>query len=89
MRILKIVILSFFALIVIYFLGPKPAAPNYNNNLIQVPSEPAALESYIKTKEAAHKVKTDNATPILPQCSIPHTEITFGATNNGAMRLIN
>lgn len=64
-RFLKITAVLVALLAIVYFLGPKPAAPIYNNNLIQVPSEPAALESYIKTKEAAHKVKTDNEARIV------------------------
>ena len=64
-RFLKIIAALVALLAIVYFLGPKPAAPIYNNNLIQVPSEPAALESYIKTKEAAHKVKPDNEARIV------------------------
>ena len=64
-RFLKIIAVLVALLAIVYFLGPKPAAPIYNNNLIQVPSEPAALESYIKTKEASHKVKTDNEARIV------------------------
>lgn len=64
-RFLKIIAVLVALLAIVYFLGPKPAAPIYNNNLIQVPSEPAALESYIKTKESAHKVKPDNEARIV------------------------
>lgn len=64
-RFLQIIAVLVALLAIVYFLGPKPAAPIYNNNLIQVPSEPAALESYIKNKEAAHKVKTDNEARIV------------------------
>jgi esterase/lipase len=64
-RFLKIIAVLVALLVIVYFLGPKPAAPIYNNNLIQVPSEPAALESYIEAKEAAHKVKPDNEARIV------------------------
>lgn len=64
-RFLKIIAVLVALLAIVYFLGPKPAVPIYNNNLIQVPSEPAALESYIKTKESAHKVKPDNEARIV------------------------
>ena len=64
-RFLKIIAVLVALLAIVYFLGPKPAAPIYNNNLIQVPSEPAALESYIEAKEAAHKVKPDNEARIV------------------------
>ena len=64
-RFLKIIAALVALLAIVYFLGPKPAAPIYNNNLIQVPSEPAALESYIEAKEGAHKVKPDNEARIV------------------------
>jgi pimeloyl-ACP methyl ester carboxylesterase len=64
-RILKIIAALVALLVIVYFLGPKPAAPIYNNNLIQVPAEPAALEDYISSKEAAHKVKPDNEARIV------------------------
>ena len=64
-RFLKIIAALVAVLAIVYFLGPKPAAPNYNNNLIQVPSDPAALEAFIRSKEAAHKVKPDNEARIV------------------------
>ena len=64
-RFLKIITVVVAVLAVVYFLGPKPAAPIYNNNLIQVPSDPAALEAFIRSKEAAHKVKPDNEARIV------------------------
>jgi esterase/lipase len=64
-RFLKIIAVLVALLAIVYFLGPKPAAPIYNNNLIQVPAEPTALEDYIRSKEAAHKVKPDNEARIV------------------------
>lgn len=64
-RFLKIIAALVALLAIVYFLGPKPAAPIYNNNLIQVPAEPTALEDYIRFKEAAHKVKPDNEARIV------------------------
>jgi esterase/lipase len=64
-RSLKIIAALFALLAIVYFLGPKPAAPIYNNNLIQVPSDPAVLEAFISSKEAAHKVKPDNEARIV------------------------
>ncbi len=64
-RFLKIIAVLVALLAIVYFLGPKPAAPIYNNNLIQVPSKPAALEDYIKANEAAHKVKPGNEARIV------------------------
>lgn len=64
-RLLKIIAALVALLAIVYFLGPKPTAPLYNNNLIQVPSDPAALEAYISVNEATHKIKTDNEARIV------------------------
>ena len=64
-RFLKIIAVLVALLAIVYFLGPKPAAPIYNNNLIQVPSDPAALEAFVKANEAVHKVKPDNEARIV------------------------
>jgi esterase/lipase len=64
-RFLKITAALVALLAVVYFLGPKPAAPIYNNNLIQVPSDAAALEAYVASNEAKHKVKPDNEARIV------------------------
>jgi esterase/lipase len=64
MRILKIVILSFFALIVIYFLGPKPPKPVLNEALPTVASI-NALDAYITAMEAPYKIKPNNEAKIV------------------------
>src|SRR5690242_9587482 len=52
-------------LIVAYLLGPNPSTPDYNTAMPVVPTEPAALESYIQQHEAAHKIKPDNEARIV------------------------
>ena len=64
MRILKIVILSFFALIVIYFLGPQPPKPVLNEVLPTVASL-NALDASIADMEATHKIKLNNQAKII------------------------
>lgn len=64
MRILKIVILSFFALIVIYFLGPKPPKPVLSESLPTVASI-NNLDAYITTMEAPYKIKPNNEAKII------------------------
>ena len=64
MRILKIVILSLFALFVIYFLGPKPAKPELNAVLPTIASI-NTLEPYITAMEAPHKIKPNNQARII------------------------
>ena len=64
MRILKIVILSIFALIVIYFLGPKPPKPVLNETLPTVASIDT-LDAYITAMEAPYKIKPNNEAKII------------------------
>jgi esterase/lipase len=64
-RFLKIIAALVAVLAAVYFLGPKPAAPIYNNNLIQVPSDAASLEAYVASNEAKHQVKPDNEARIV------------------------
>jgi esterase/lipase len=64
-RFLKIIAALIAVLAIVYFFGPKPEAPIYNNNLIQVPAEPAALEAYVASNEAKHQVKPDNEARIV------------------------
>ncbi len=52
-------------LFVLYLLGPSPATPSYNKEKPAVPSEPAALETYIRGQEALHKLKPDNEARIV------------------------
>lgn len=65
MKFLKGLGIFLLLLIVVYFLGPQPAAPKFNKDLPAIPSEPAALEKYIKDHEALHKLKPDNEARIL------------------------
>jgi esterase/lipase len=64
MRILKIVILCFFALIVIYFLGPKPSEPVLSDALPTVASI-NTLDAYITAMEAPYKIKPNNEARII------------------------
>ena len=52
-------------LIILYFLGPRPATPVYAKELPVVPTEPAMLEKYIKDREALHQLKSDNEARIV------------------------
>ena len=65
MRFLKWFGVVLFLLIIVYFLGPQPAAPKFTKDLPIVPAEPAMLETYIKDHEAKHKLKPDNEARIL------------------------
>jgi pimeloyl-ACP methyl ester carboxylesterase len=52
-------------LIILYLLGPSPAAPVYSPVMPVVPSAPADLEGYIRGQEAMHKLKPDNEARIV------------------------
>ena len=65
MKFLKWLAIILLLLIVIYFVGPKPSTPKYTKDLPAIPAEASALEQYIKTNEATHKLKPDNEARIL------------------------
>ena len=49
----------------IYFLGPAPDHPDYDQTLPHVPDSPAALDLYVKSKESEHRLKPDNEARII------------------------
>jgi len=65
MRFLKWFGIFLLVLIVIYFLGPQPSTPKYNNELPSIPSDAVQLEEYIANNESKHKLKPDNEARIL------------------------
>ncbi len=65
MRSVKIILGIVLVLIVIYFVGPHPSKPIYNQVLPTVPTTAAALEQYISQEEAKHAVKKDNEAKII------------------------
>ena len=65
MRFLKWFGIFLLILIVVYFLGPQPSTPKYNNELPAVPPDPIQLENYISANESKHKLKPDNEARIV------------------------
>ena len=65
MRFLKWFGIFLLVLIIVYFLGPQPPTPRYNNELPNIPSDAIQLEKYIANNEAKHKLKPDNEARIL------------------------
>jgi esterase/lipase len=65
MKFLKWTGIVLLLFIIIYFLGPRPAHPNYSNNLPEVPTDPVGLENYVRTNEAKHQLKPDNEARII------------------------
>jgi esterase/lipase len=65
MRFLKWFGIFLLILIIVYFLGPQPSTPKYNNELPNIPSDATQLEKYIANNESKHKLKPDNEARIL------------------------
>ncbi len=65
MRFLKWFGIFLLVLIIVYFLGPQPPTPKYNNELPNIPSDAMQLEKYIANNEAKHKLKPDNEARVL------------------------
>ncbi|HKC36189.1 MAG TPA: hypothetical protein VKB95_09005 [Chitinophagaceae bacterium] len=65
MRFLKWFGIFLLVLIIVYFLGPQPSTPKYNNQSPVVPSDAAQLEKYIADNESKHKLKPDNEARIV------------------------
>ncbi|HYM95216.1 MAG TPA: alpha/beta hydrolase [Chitinophagaceae bacterium] len=65
MRFLKTFGFFLVVLILIYFLGPQPSAPEFSKILPDVPSNASSLEKYVHDREALHKLKPDNEARII------------------------
>lgn len=61
----KVLLSIIILLTVIYFLGPHPKTPVYSTALPTVPSNATALEHYIDSNEAQHKLKPNNEARIV------------------------
>lgn len=55
----------FLLLFALYFLGPEPSKPDFDENLPLVPETADALEAYIRNQEARHRIKKDNEARIV------------------------
>lgn len=62
----------FILLAGIYFLGPEPERPFYNETMPIVPSNADALEKYIESNEKKHHVKPGNEARIIWNDSSKH-----------------
>ena len=65
MRFVKIILGIVLVLVVVYFVGPHPSKPIYDQALPSVPSTATELEQYISQEEAKHPVKKDNEAKII------------------------
>jgi pimeloyl-ACP methyl ester carboxylesterase len=63
----RLILISFpiVFLIAAYFLGPVPHKPTWDKSIVQVPSDPKALENYIANHESQHTLKPDNEARII------------------------
>lgn len=60
---LSLIVISI--LVILYYLGPRPATPRYDPLLPVVPQQPTALDQYVTVKEGHHKLKPDNEARIV------------------------
>jgi esterase/lipase len=65
MKLLKWLGITCFLLIIVYFLGPRPATPKYGPELPNIAVSVDQLDEYISNKEAKFKVKPDNQARII------------------------
>ncbi|MGC4037891.1 MAG: alpha/beta hydrolase [Chitinophagaceae bacterium] len=65
MRIAKIIGVILLALILVYWMGPKPKHPKYTKDLPAIPDNAQQLEDYVKANESQHKLKPDNEARII------------------------
>lgn len=64
MKFIKWLGLIVLVLIIVYFLGPRPAPPVYSHDLPALPGI-SGLEQYVAATEATHKLKPDNQARII------------------------
>jgi esterase/lipase len=64
-RLLKWLAIIIAFLSIVYLLGPNPSTPTYIVDLPTVPTDAVALETYIKTNEAQHKLRPNNEARII------------------------
>jgi len=65
MRLLKFFASVLLLISIVYFIGPKPKVPIYNNQLPALPAAALELEKYIATAESTHKIKPNNEARII------------------------
>ncbi|MDX1956725.1 MAG: alpha/beta hydrolase [Chitinophagaceae bacterium] len=65
MRFLKFLGILIVLFIVVYFFGPQPNSPKLAVTLPELPQQPAELEGFIRSQEAAHRLRPDNEARIV------------------------
>ena len=65
MKTLKWFGLVLLLLIGVYFLGPTPPSPQLSKELPVIPADAAALENFVRSHEAMHKLKPGNEARIV------------------------
>ena len=70
-RWLRITLITIAVLVIIYYLGPRPATPVYDTTLPGVPADPLALTQYVRVQEAQHKIKPNNEARIIWYDTVP------------------
>lgn len=61
----RILLIIIAVLSIVYLLGPHPDAPVYTDHMPDIPPQAAALEHYVSSNEARHKIKPNNEARIV------------------------
>jgi esterase/lipase len=64
-RIFRFLLLTVAGLAILYWVGPQPADPVYNNELPILSDSSSQLEAYVSDQEAKHLIKPDNEARIV------------------------
>jgi esterase/lipase len=65
MKFLKWLGVTLLIFILVYFLGPRPSTPTYNDVLPSVPADGTILDQYVHSQESHFHLKPDNEARIL------------------------
>ena len=65
MKFLRRTGIALLVLIIVYFIGPKPASPNYTKQLPVLPVQLDSLEKYVMVSESKIPLKADNEARII------------------------
>ena len=65
MKFLRWTGIALLLLIILYFVGPKPASPTYTKQLPALPGQLDSLEQYVTTCESKYTLKADNEARII------------------------
>src|SRR4051812_43062228 len=64
-KFLKVTAIIILLLLIIYFIGPRPAKAFYTSKMPEVPAASVDLEQFVAKQESLHKLKPNNEARII------------------------